>query len=61
MVIGTADNPVNLRFNSNESLSIIGQLDLGPDIVVAGATGISSIADLRGKALMVDSPVSGYA
>ncbi|TFY73688.1 hypothetical protein EWM64_g10324 [Hericium alpestre] len=61
LVIGTADNPVNLRFNSNDSLSIVGQLDLGPDIVISGIPNIASILDLKGKALMVDSPVSGYA
>ncbi|KAA1467258.1 hypothetical protein DENSPDRAFT_792409 [Dentipellis sp. KUC8613] len=61
LVIGTADNPVNLRFNNNSALSIIGQLDLGPDIVIAGIPSITDIPSLKGKALMVDSPVSGYA
>ncbi|EIN08596.1 hypothetical protein PUNSTDRAFT_45059 [Punctularia strigosozonata HHB-11173 SS5] len=61
VLTGTIDNAVNLRFNSNENITVLGQLDAGPDIVVAGVAGIDSVLGLRGKALMVDSPVSGYA
>jgi len=61
LLTGTVDNAVNLRFNSNESLSVVGQLDLGPDLVIAAVPGISSVQDLKGKALMVDAAVSGYA
>lgn len=61
LLIGTVDNVVNMRFNSQEQFTVVGQLDLGPDLVIAGAPGVNSISDLRGKALMVDSPVTGYA
>ncbi|EJD43195.1 hypothetical protein AURDEDRAFT_89067 [Auricularia subglabra TFB-10046 SS5] len=60
MLTGTIDNAVNLRFNTNASLAVAGQLDQGPDLVVAGVPGINSVLDLRGKPIMVDSPVSGF-
>lgn len=59
--MGTVDNVVNMRFNSQKQFTVVGQLDLGPDLVIAGAPGVNSIQDLKGKALMVDSPTSGYA
>ncbi|KAH8075861.1 hypothetical protein BXZ70DRAFT_1054419, partial [Cristinia sonorae] len=61
ILVGTVDNVVNMRFNTQKQFTVVGQLDLGPDLVIAGAPGVNSIADLRGKALMVDSPTSGYA
>ncbi|GME34228.1 putative abc periplasmic substrate-binding family protein [Neofusicoccum parvum] len=61
VLTGTIDNAVNLRFNQNASITVAGQLDQGPDLVIAAIPGIESILDLRGKNLMVDSPVSGYA
>lgn len=60
MVLGTIDNAVNLRFNQNASLTVVGQVDGGSDLVLAGACGVNSVEDLRGKPLMVDSPASGY-
>jgi len=60
-LVGTVDNAVNMRFNSQKQFTVVGQMDLGPDLVLAGAPGVNSISDLRGKALMVDSPTSGYA
>lgn len=61
ILVGTVDNVVNMRFNSQKQFTVVGQLDLGPDLVIAGAPGVNSIQDLKGKALMVDSPTSGYA
>ncbi|TCD69155.1 hypothetical protein EIP91_008632 [Steccherinum ochraceum] len=61
LLVGTVDNVVNMRFNSEKPFTVVGQLDLGPDLVIAGAPGVNSILDLKGKALMVDSPTSGYA
>ncbi|TCD69138.1 hypothetical protein EIP91_008614 [Steccherinum ochraceum] len=61
LLTGTVDNAVNLRFNSNETLSVVGQVDLGPDLVIAGIPNITSTQDLRGKPLMVDAAASGYA
>ncbi|KAK9774908.1 hypothetical protein SCAR479_08463 [Seiridium cardinale] len=61
VLTGTIDNVVNLRFNQNASLAVLGQLDGGPDIVIAAAPNITSVQQLRGKPLIVDSPVSGYA
>ncbi|RFU24699.1 hypothetical protein B7463_g11636, partial [Scytalidium lignicola] len=61
ILTGTIDNSVNLRLNSNESVTVLGQLDQGPDLVLAAAPGITNVEQLRGLPLIVDSPVSGYA
>ncbi|KAH6652070.1 hypothetical protein BKA67DRAFT_593694 [Truncatella angustata] len=61
VLTGTIDNAVNLRFNQNATVTVLGQIDAGPDIVIAATPDITSIQQLRGKSLIVDSPVSGYA
>jgi len=61
LLTGTIDNAVNLRFNSAKPVTVLGQLDQGPDLVLASIPGITSVAQLKGKPLIVDSPVSGYA
>jgi len=58
---GQIDNDINLRFNLNESITVLGQTDGGSDLVLASVNNITSIQQLRGKTLMVDSPVSGYS
>ena len=60
ILTGTIDNSVNLRFNSNASVTVLGQLDQGPDVVFAASANISSFEQLRGKPLIVDNPVSGF-
>jgi ABC-type nitrate/sulfonate/bicarbonate transport system substrate-binding protein len=52
---------VNQRFNSEKPITIIGQLDVGPDVVIASIPSITSILDLQGKPIIVDSPTSGNA
>lgn len=61
IMTGTIDNAVNLRFNQQMPLTATGQLDGGPELTIASIPSITSITQLRGKPLMVDSPVSGYA
>lgn len=61
MAAVTADNIYNVRFNENQSVSIIGQLDQGAGLAIASIPSINSIEDFRGKALLVDSPASGYS
>jgi ABC-type nitrate/sulfonate/bicarbonate transport system substrate-binding protein len=61
ILTGTIDNAVNLRFNSNKSLTVLGQLDQGPELAIAAIPNITSVAQLKGRSLIVDSPVSGYA
>lgn len=61
VLTGTMDNVVNLRFNQNAKLTALGQLDAGTGLVVASTPNITSVQQLRGKPLIVDSPVSGYA
>jgi ABC-type nitrate/sulfonate/bicarbonate transport system substrate-binding protein len=61
VLTGTIDNSVNLRLNSNESITVVGQLDQGPDLVLASVPNITSVDQLKGKSLIVDSPTSGYA
>ena len=60
ILTGTIDNNINLRFNLNQSLTVLGQLDQGPDIVLATTANITSFSQLRGKPLIVDNPTSGY-
>ena len=60
ILTGTIDNNINLRLNSNQSLTVLGQLDQGPDIVFAANANITSFSQLRGKPLIVDSPSSGF-
>ncbi|KAH8819001.1 hypothetical protein F5884DRAFT_688047 [Xylogone sp. PMI_703] len=61
ILTGTIDNSVNLRLNSNEKVTVLGQLDQGPELALASIPSITSINQLKGKPLIVDSPVSGYA
>ena len=61
ILTGTVDNAINLRFNTNASVTVLGQLDQGPELAVASIPSITSVADLRGKVLMVDAATSGYA
>ena len=61
VLTGTIDNAVNLRFNQQEELTVLGQLDQGSDLVVASRPDITEVCQLRGKSLIVDSPVSGFA
>ncbi|KAK5107607.1 hypothetical protein LTR62_001001 [Meristemomyces frigidus] len=56
---GTIDNAVNLRFNSNKNLTVIGQLDQGPELSIASIPSITDPTQLKGLALMVDSPTVG--
>lgn len=60
VLTGTIDNAVNLRFNSNATVTVVGQVDQGPDYVLASIPNITSIDQLKGKPLIVDSPVSGF-
>ena len=61
ILTGTLDNAVSLRFDQNKNVTVLGQLDGGPDLVIAGVPGITDVSQLRGKAVMVDSATSGYA
>ncbi|KAK4552318.1 hypothetical protein LTR86_010489 [Recurvomyces mirabilis] len=61
IITGTIDNAVNLRFNSKNNLTVIGQLDQGPELSIAAIPNITDPTQLQGLSLMVDSPVSGYA
>ena len=61
ILTGTIDNAVNLRFNTNATLTVLGQLDQGPELSIAAIPNITDVTKLKGLALMVDSPVSGYA
>ena len=61
VLTGTIDNAVNLRFNSLKPVTVLGQLDGGANLVIASIPNITSIQDLRGRPIIVDSPVSGYA
>ena len=60
VLTGTIDNAVNLRFNVKDNITVLGQVDQGPDLVLASVPGITTVQQLRGRPLMVDSPASGY-
>ncbi|KAL6882215.1 hypothetical protein HDV57DRAFT_52445 [Trichoderma longibrachiatum] len=61
ILTATVDNALNYRFNQNQKVTVLGQLDQGPDLVLASIPSITSIDQLRGKPIIVDSPLSGYA
>lgn len=61
ILTATVDNALNYRFNQNQNVTVIGQLDQGPDLVLASIPSIASVDQLKGKPIIVDSPVSGYA
>jgi len=61
VLIGTIDNSINLRLNSNENVAVVGRLGRGPGLVLALSPGITSIAQLKNKSPIVDSPTSGYS
>jgi ABC-type nitrate/sulfonate/bicarbonate transport system substrate-binding protein len=61
ILTATVDNALNYRFNQNQNVTVLGQLDQGPDLVLASIPSIKSISELKGKPIIVDSPVSGYA
>ena len=61
ILTGTIDNAVNLRFNQNEKITVAGQVDSGPDIVIAAVPSINTVSDLRGSNIIVDSATSGFA
>ena len=57
----TVDNALKFRFDQNQNVTVIGQLDQGPDLVLASIPSITDVSQLEGKPIMVDSPTSGYA
>lgn len=61
-ITAASDNMVNRFVNSNQPISMIAGIEKGADQVLAvnTANGINSIADLRGKAIAVDAPDSGF-
>ncbi|KAF7531916.1 hypothetical protein G7054_g8438 [Neopestalotiopsis clavispora] len=61
ILTATIDNALNYRFNQAQNVTVLGQLDQGPDLVIASVPNITDISQLKGKPIMVDSPVSGYA
>ncbi|KAL7965077.1 hypothetical protein HDV63DRAFT_398152 [Trichoderma sp. SZMC 28014] len=61
ILTATVDNALNYRFNQNKNVTVIGQLDQGPDLVLASIPSITTVEQLKGKPIIVDSPVSGYA
>jgi ABC-type nitrate/sulfonate/bicarbonate transport system substrate-binding protein len=61
VLTATVDNALNFRFNQNKTVTVLGQLDQGPDLVLASIPSITSVSQLKGKPIIVDSPTSGYA
>ena len=61
ILTATVDNALNYFFNLKDNVTVLGQLDQGPDLVIASVPSITSIQQLKGKPIIVDSPVSGYS
>lgn len=61
ILTATVDNALNYRFNQNQNVTILGQLDQGPDLVIASVPSITDMSQLKGKPIIVDSPLSGYS
>jgi len=60
ILTATFDNALNYRLVQNKTVTVLGQLDQGPDLVIASVPSISNVSQLLGKPLMVDSASSGY-
>ncbi len=62
MISTATDNAANRYVNSQAPIQIVSAFDKGEglDLVVNTANGIHTIADLRGKAIAVDAPDSGF-
>ncbi|PRP85466.1 hypothetical protein PROFUN_06835 [Planoprotostelium fungivorum] len=61
LLTGSIDNTLNRVFNRLQNVTALALTDLGPDYIIAGANGVNSIADLRGKSVIVDAVNSGFA
>ena len=61
LLTGTSDDAIDFVTNENQSLTLTGQLDQGPDIVIAGVPSITDILQLKGKPIIVDNASSGFA
>lgn len=61
ILTATVDNALNYRFNQNQNVTVLGQLDQGPDLVIASVPSITDVSQLKGKPIIVDSPLSGYS
>ncbi|VDB97469.1 unnamed protein product [Peniophora sp. CBMAI 1063] len=61
ILIATVDNALNNRFNLNQNVTVLGQLDQGPGLVLASVPSITNVSQLQGKSIIVDSPLSGYS
>lgn len=61
ILTATVDNALNYRFNQNQNVTVLGQLDQGPDLVIASIPSITNLSQLKGKDIIVDSPSSGYS
>lgn len=61
ILTATVDNALNYRFNQKKNVTVLGQLDQGPDLVLASVSSIIDVSELKGKPIIVDSPLSGYA
>lgn len=42
-------------------MTVLGQLDQGPDLVIASVPSITEVTQLQGNPIIVDSPSSGYS
>jgi ABC-type nitrate/sulfonate/bicarbonate transport system substrate-binding protein len=67
VIMTSPDNVANFRLNPNNALGaaldvkmFVGS-DYGANLALAAQPGITAIADLRGRALGVDAPTSGFA
>ena len=61
VLLTAIDNVANNRWNLGRNFTALAQTDGGADIVLAGIPSITNILQLKGKNLMVDSPISGFA
>lgn len=61
VMTGPIENANNLRLNDNKTLVVTSQLDIESELSIALIPNITSILQLKGKSLMVDSRDCRYA
>jgi len=60
-ILTAVDNSINRYYNRILNTTLLSGGDLAPDYVLVGTNGVKTIADLRGKTIIVDSTTSGFS
>jgi len=60
-LLTAVDNTANRYYNGILNTTLLSGGDMAPDYVLYGTNGVKTIADLRGKTILVDAVTSGFS